>query len=217
MFNHKKREKMPICTCPAATALTSISSMTCASDFGQIQKIAFQRIYSTGTTRNSFTNSAAITALASWQALMTATAGTKIVVTPFVEAPTADGGDAITFGGGNDTLGGVTKNIGRNPITMTFALRQYPQTIIKEMKALECEVGLGVYLFNADGKILAQQDATTATTYYPIPIQSLFVSDLKLNGLETPDENTLSFAFAPNYSDSVAIVTPADFNPIIDL
>ena len=223
MFNHKKREKMPICTCPAATALTSISSMTCANDFGQIQKIAFQRIYSTGTTKNAFvgtgtgTITPTIPLLASWQAFMTATNGTKIVVTPFVEAPTADGGDAITFGGGNDTLGGVTKNIGRNPITMTFALRQYPQSIIKEMKALECEVGLGVYLFNADGKILAQQDATTPTTYYPIPIQSLFVSDLKLNGLETPDENTLSFAFAPNYSDSVAIVTPTDFNPIIDL
>lgn len=213
---------MAICTCPAATALTSISKMECADDFGQIQKIAFQRIYSTGTTKNSFVGTGTplaptITTLAAWQAFLTAAAGTKIVVTPFVEAPTSDGGDAITFGGGNDTLGGVVKNIGRNPINMTFALRQYPQSIIKQMKALECEVGLGVYLFNDKGQILAKQDATTPTTYYPIPIQSLFVGDLKLNGLETPDQNDLSFSFAPNYSDDVAIVTPTDFNPLIDL
>lgn len=197
--------------------------MTCSDDLGQIQKIAFQRIYSSGTTRNAFvgTGSGTITPtiplLASWQALMTATNGTKIVVTPFVEAPTPDGGDPITFGGGNDTIGGVVKNIGRNPINMSFALRQYPQSIIKEMKALQCEVGLGVYLFNGDGKIIALQDPTTPTTYYPIPIQSLFVGDLKPNGLDTPDDNTLSFSFPPNYSDDLAIVSPTDFNPLIDL
>jgi hypothetical protein len=213
---------MQICTCPAATALTAISKMTCADDFGQIQKIAFQRIYSSGTTRNAFVGTGTplaptITALSAWQAFLAAADGTKIVVTPFVEAPTPDGGDAITFGGGNDTIGGVVKNIGRNPINMSFALRQYPQSIIKEMKALQCEVGLGVYLFNGEGQILAVKDPTTPTTFYPIPIQSLFVSDLKLNGLETPDQNDLSFAFAPNYSDNLAIVNPADFNPLIDL
>lgn len=208
---------MPTCTCPAAAAIPSIDKITCAQDFGQIQKIAFQRIYSSGTTRNSFTSSAAITALASWQTLLTATDGTKIAVTPYVENPTPDGGDAITFGGGNQTLGGVVKTIGRNPINMTFDLRQFPQSIIKELKKLMCEVELGVYLFNADGKIAAIQDATTPTTYYPIPIRNLFVGDLMLNGLETPDSNTLSFSFPPDYSDDLAVVTPADFNPLLDL
>ena len=213
---------MPTCTCPAATALTSISKVTCAQDFGQIQKLAFQRIYSSGTTRNSFVGSGTplaptITTLAAWQALLTAANGTKVVVTPYVENPTPDGGDAITFGGGNQTLGGIVKTIGRNPINMTFDLRQLPQNIIKEMKALMCEVELGVYLFNADGKIAAIQDATTPTTYYPIPIRNLFVGDLMLNGLETPDSNTLSFAFPPDYSDNLAVVTPTDFNPLLDL
>lgn len=208
---------MSVCTCPAATAIPAITKMTCAQDFGQIQKIAFQRIYSSGTTRNSFTSSNDIKLLASWQAFMSATAGTKIAVTPYVENPTSDGGDAITFGGGNATLGGITKTIGRNPVNMTFALRQFPQSIIKELKKLQCEVGLGVYLFNADGQILAEQDQTTATTYYPIAIQNLFVGDLMLNGLENPDENALSFAFAPNYSDNLAVVTPTDFNPLLDL
>ena len=213
---------MPTCTCPAAAALTSISKITCAQDFGQIQKMAFQRIYSTGTTRNSFVGTGTplaptITTLAAWQAFLTATAGTKIVVTPYVENPTPDGGDAITFGGGNQTLGGIVKTIGRNPINMSFDLRQFPQSVIKEMKALMCELELGVYLFNADGKIAAIQDQTTPTTYYPIPIRNLFVGDLMLNGLETPDSNALSFSFPPDYSDDLAIVTPTDFNPLLDL
>lgn len=208
---------MPTCTCPAAAAIPSIDKITCAQDFGQIQKIAFQRIYSSGSTRNSFTSTAAITALASWQTLLTATDGTKVAVTPYVENPTPDGGDAITFGGGNQTLGGIVKTIGRNPINMTFDLRQFPQSIIKELKKLMCEVELGVYLFNADGKIAAIQDSDTPTTYYPIPIRNLFVGDLMLNGLETPDSNTLSFSFPPDYSDDLAVVTPADFNPLLDL
>ena len=213
---------MSICNCPAAASLTDIPSMGCAQDFGQIQKIAFQRIHSSGTTLNSFTGGSgsptnAITKKAAWQTKTAASDGTKIVVTPFVEAPTADGGDAITFGGGNDTLGGAVKNIGRNPVNMTFALRQYPQSVIKAMKALICEIDLGVYLFNGDGQILAKQDASTPTTYYPIPIQNLFVGDLMLNGLDNPDENTLTFSFAPNYSDDVAVVTPDDFNPLTEL
>lgn len=208
---------MSVCSCPAAASIPTIGQMECAQDFGQIQKIAFQRIYSAGTTRNSFTSTADIKLLASWQALLTSTSGTKVAVTPYVENPTPDGGDAITYGGGNETLGGVTKVIGRNPVNMTFSLRQFPQSIIKALKELQCEVGLGVYLFNANGQILAQQDPETATTYYPIPIQSLFVGDLMLNGLETPDENALSFSFAPNYSDNLAVVTPTDFNPLLDL
>lgn len=208
---------MVICPCPSAASLPDVPAMECAQDFGQIQKIAFQRIYSAARTRNSFTEAAAITAKASWTAKTAASDGTKIVVTPYVEAPTPDGGDAITYGGGNDSLGGVETIVGRNPVNMSFALRQYPQSIVKALKEMQCEANLGVFFFNDKGQILAQQDETTPTTYYPIPIRSLFVGDLMLNGLETPDENALSFSLLPGYSDDVAIVTPADFNPLLDL
>lgn len=40
---------MAICKCPAAAALPNIPNFTCAESFGQIQKVAFQRLYkSTG-------------------------------------------------------------------------------------------------------------------------------------------------------------------------
>lgn len=214
---------MAICTCPVGTAIPSVPNAGgCPSDFGQIQKIVFQRIFKSGTTKNEFIGGTESTAnpievLTSWTALFSATDGSKMVITPFVEAPTSDGGDAITFGGGNETVGGATRTIGRNPVNMSFALRQIPQAIAKALKGLMCE-NLGVYLINGEGQVLANHPALYASepVYQPIPIQNLFVGDLMLYGLDTPDSNSLSFSFLPNWSDDVEIVT-TEFNPLTDL
>lgn len=203
-----------MCSCPAGAALPAVPNASCPQDFGQTQKIIFQRIFKTAGTKNSFTQSASIKQLSSWTALFSASDGTKCVITPYVEAPTSDGGDAITFGGGNDTVGGTTKVIGRNPVNMSFVMRQMTQDVIKALKGLQCEDELGVYLVNGDGQILALSSADNE--YTPIPIRSLFISDLKLMGLDNPDENALSFSFLPNWSDDAKVVTP-DFNPLTDL
>ena len=205
---------MSMCSCPAGAALPQVPNASCPQNWGQTQKIIFQRIFKTAGTKNSFTQTASIKQLSSWSALFSASDGTKCVITPYVEAPTADGGDAITFGGGNDTVGGTTKVIGRNPVNMSFVMRQMTQDVIKALKGLQCEDELGVYLVNGDGQILAISSAEN--TYTPIPIRSLFISDLKLMGLDNPDENALSFSFLPNWSDDAKVVTP-DFNPLTDL
>ena len=203
-----------MCSCPAGAALPAVPNASCPQNWGQTQKIIFQRIFKTAGTKNSFTQSASIKQLSSWTALFSASDGTKCVITPYVEAPTADGGDAITFGGGNDTVGGTTKVIGRNPVNMSFVMRQMTQDVIKALKGLQCEDELGVYLVNGDGQILAL--SSKDNEYTPIPIRSLFVSDLKLMGLDNPDENALSFSFLPNWSDDAKVVTP-EFNPLTDL
>lgn len=208
------------CQCPGATALPTIPGVVCPEQFGQIQKIAFQRLKDASGTKNKFTNTAAITALASWTAKTSATDGTKIAVSPYIQAPTSEPGDARTFGGGNETLGGFEMIVGRNPTSFSAVLRNMPQSIIKEMKKLECESAsenLGVFLFDDAGRIEAIADPDTEGTYYPIPIRSLFISDKGHGGFETPDSNNLTFAFAPNYSDDLKIITPADFNPLTDL
>lgn len=205
---------MSMCSCPAGAALPQVPNASCPQNFGQTQKIIFQRIFKTAGTKNSFTQSASIKQLSSWSTLFAASDGTKCVITPYVEAPTSDGGDAITFGGGNDTVGGTTKVIGRNPVNMSFVMRQMTQDVIKALKGLQCEDELGVYLVNGDGQILAISSAEN--TYTPIPIRSLFISDLKLMGLDNPDENALSFSFLPNWSDDAVVVTP-EFNPLTDL
>lgn len=208
-----------ICKCPPAQALPDIPGVVCSETFGQIQKVAFQRLTNDSGAKNSFTTAAAIGLLASWTPKLTATDSTKIVVSPYIQAPTAEAGAARTFGGGNETLGGVEEIIGREPTPFTGVIRKVPQSVIKALKELQCESygdNLGIYLFDENGAIGAIQDETTPTTYYPIPIRSLFIGDKTLGGLEAPDSNAISWSFLPNWSDDLAIVA-AEFNPLTDL
>lgn len=208
------------CQCPAATSLTTIPAVACGENFGQIQKVAFQRLRKADGSRNSFTTAASILLKASWTALLSAEDGSKVVVSPYIEAPTSEPGAVRTYGGGNETLGGIEEVLGAEPTAFSAVLRRMPQNVIKIMKELSCESNagnLGVYLFNDNGQIEAIQDPEADTTYYPIPIRSFFVSDKGHGGLENPDSNNISWQFAPNYSDDLKIITPTDFNPLTDL
>lgn len=211
---------MNLCTCPAAAALTTIPSAGCPESFGQIQKIAFQRLRKADGTKNSFTSTASILLKASWTARMAANDGSKIVISPYVQAPTNEAGSPRTFGGGNETLGGVEIIIGREPTTFSAVIRSVQQSIIKAMKDLQCEAqadNLGVYLIDENGAVECVKDESAANTFYPIPIRSLFVGDKSHGGLEAPDSNAIQFAFLPNYSDNLSIQVPTDFNPLTDL
>lgn len=205
-----------ICTCPAATALKSITAVSCPENFGQLQKIAFQRMSASGV-KNSFTSVTPIGTLASWTALKSAADSTKIVISPFVNAPAFEAGAARTYGGGNDTLGGKVEILGAEPTTFNGVLRKMPSATVRDLKALMCEPDLGAFFFFENGTIAAIQDPNTATTYYPIPIQSLFVGDKAIGGLETPDQNVISFSLAEGWSDHLAVAVPTDFNPLTDL
>ena len=217
---------MQLCACPAATALTTIPAATCAESFGQIQKVAFMRLKKADGTVNTFVDGSGtgIDKKAAWTAKMALTDGGKAVISPYIQAPTQDGGDARTFGGGNETLGGVEIVIGRNPMNFSGVMRGVPQSIIKVMKSLQCEAqgdNLGVILFDENGNIEAIKKVTSGTPdtveYLPIPIRSLFIGDKVHGGLEAPDNNAISWKFLPNYSDDLAIVQPDDFNPLTDL
>ena len=209
-----------ICKCPAGATLPDVPAITCSESFGQVQKVAFQRLMKDDGSKNSFTSEKAITALASWTPLLSAGDSTKIVVSPYIQAPTAEAGAPRTFGGGNETLGGVEEIIGREPTPFTAVMRKMPQSLIKALKGLQCESdsqNLGVYLFDENGAIGALQDPTKATTHYPIPIRSLFIGDKTLVGFETPDSNAIQWSFLPNWSDDLAIIVPEGFNPLTDL
>lgn len=200
--------------------MPDIPVSNCPESFGQIQKVAFQRLYKSTGEKNSFKTDAGIEKKASWTPLLSADDDTKIVISPYIQAPTAEAGAARTFGGGNETLGGVEEIVGREPTPFTGVMRKLPQKIIKALKELQCESwgdNLGVYLFDENGAIGAIQDAKTATTHYPIPIHSLFIGDKTLGGYEAPDSNNIQWAFLPNWSDDLAIIVPEDFNPLTDL
>ena len=206
-----------ICSCPAAAALESIPTVTCPETFGQIQKVAFQRLKQADGTINAFATETAIKTLANWTALLTAADGTKIVVSPYINAPADSGGDARMTSGGNDDLGGIAEVLGGNPVQFTGSLRAVPQSIIKTMKELMCEAragNLGVFLFDENGKIEAIKNADD--TYSPIPIRGLFIGSKIHGNFDAKDSNAISWYYADNYSDDLAIVTPT-FNPLTAL
>lgn len=205
-----------VCGCPVAAALPDVKIPVCAVDFKQTQKVIFQRLKSASGVVNKIADP---TVKASWTALLSAADGTKAVVSPYISGPTTEPGGAKSFGGGNATVGGVEIVIGKDPTSFTCNLFSMPQDTIAALKQMSCEE-LGVYLINQHGQIgcIKKETGTPGTfEYMPIPIRSLFISDLKLGGLEEPDANTMSWSFEPNWSDKFAIVTPTDFNAVTDL
>lgn len=218
-----KKRLIMICECPAAAVIPTIPVANCVESFGQIQKVAFQRLVKENGTKNAFDSAAElkndIKVLASWTRFISANDSTKIAISPYIQAPTAEGGAPRTYGGGNDTLGGVEEIIGREVTPFTGVIRKSPQNIIKALKELQCESwadNLGVFLFDENGAIGAIKDTAVATKFYPIPIRALFIGDKTLGGLEAPDSNAIQWSFLPNWSDDLVIIAPG-FNPLTDL
>lgn len=217
-----------ICQCPAATYITTIPNVQCPENFGQIQKVAFQRLRNADGTANTFAkvtgtpDSASIILKANWVSKMSATDGSKIVVSPYINAPADSGGDARMSSGGNDDLGGIPVVLGGNPVQFAGQLRAIPQDVIAIMKELQCEAAagnLGVYLFDENGNIEAIKDPSDAAglTFKPIPIRALFIGSKIHGNYDAKDMNNISWQYPDNYSDNLDIVTPSDFNPLTDL
>ena len=212
-----------ICQCPAAAALTTIPNVACPVNFGQIQKVAFQRLRKADGTPNEFNENTTptmdIVELASWTPLLVAADGSKIVVSPYINAPADSGGDARMSSGGNDDLGGIPVVLGGNPVQFDGSLRSIPQSVIKTMKELQCEAAagnLGVFLFDENGKIEAIDANEDGTIFRPIPIRALFIGSKIHGNYDAKDSNAISWQYPDNYSDKLIIVTPR-FNPLTDL
>lgn len=217
---------MITCPCPADAHLQDVPCVKCPERFGQIQKVAFQRLTDDSGKRNKFSNSVGwdvIDDISAWQSAMTSATSAKIVISPYIYSPTQETGAPRTFGGGNDSLGGVEEIIGREPSAFTGSLRNIPQSVAKVLKTLQCESeagNLGVYLIDENGNVegLSDPDATSSDGYiYPIPIRAFFVGDKVHGGIDNPDTNAIQWSFLPNYSDELHIFPITTFNPLTDL
>lgn len=203
------------CGCPAGAHIADLDIAPCKESLGQIQKVAFQRVNSAPGTLNAVTDP---TKKASFATLFAANDSTKMVVSPYINGPTTEPGAARTFGGGNQTLGGIEITIGREPTTFSGVLYEESQVTIAALKKYMCE-NLGVWLVDENGNIGCLADnPKKPTKYMPIPIGKLFVGDKKLGGFEEPDSNTIEWSFFPNWSDKLVIVKrdTMDFNPLTD-
>ncbi len=206
------------CGCPAGAHLADLAIAECKESLGQIQKVIIQRRYSSQGVLNTI-SAANIAKKTDMAALAAAADGTKIIISPYIQNPTTTPGEARTFGGGNQTLGGIEIVIGREPTTFEGIIYQEKQSTIKTMKEYSCEE-IGVYLIDENGNIGAIADnPSSPTTYSPIPLRSFFVGDKNLGGYEEPDSNTIRWSFLPNWSDNLVIIKQdtLDYNPLTDL
>lgn len=218
----KSRQLMSVlCTCPAASEIPDIPILDCIENMGQVWKAVFQRKFSTGSTRNGFTiTSVNPNLLASWTTVLAASDGTKVVQTPFFDNPVSEPGAARTYGGGNETRGGIARIVGKEPQGFAVEFLDTSQQSIVAIKDMQCQGEMGVYLINEFGKIIGiTDDLATPTVFRPIPIAigTLFVSDKGFGGLVAPDKNMVNWQFLPNWSDYLHIVTPSNFDALTQL
>ena len=141
-----------------------------------------------------------------------------MIVSPYIQNPTTEPGEARTFGGGNQTLGGIEIVIGREPTNFTGVIYQEAQSVIKTLKSYSCEK-IGVFLIDENGNIGAIDEVGDGENYLPIPVDKFFVGDKNLGGYEEPDSNTISWSFYPNWSDNLVLIKAdtLDYNPLTDL
>lgn len=205
------------CGCPAGEHLNDLEIAECKESFGQIQKVIFTRIFSSAGDRNKISKES-ITKKTLMEAFFAARDGSKLIISPYIQNPTTEPGEARTFGGGNQTLGGVEIVIGREPTTFTGVIYQESQSVIKTLKSYSCEK-IGVFLIDENGNIGAIDPDGKAESYEPIPIDKFFVGDKNLGGYEEPDSNTISWSFYPNWSDNLVLIKAdtLNYNPLTEL
>jgi hypothetical protein len=154
---------------------------------------------------------------------MAAVDGTKVIVTPFIDAPTPETGKVKEYGSGNEIRNGIPIPFGKDPTKFTCKLLSVSDSIIRNIKTLESET-ISVAFVNEKGQIVAKP--TVAATglpssspsgtdiYVGFPAYSFHVSDLNLGGLEAPDYHEITFQLKPDWSDYRKIITPTDFSAL---
>lgn len=206
------------CGCPVGSSLETLKDQQCKSSFGQIQKLLFQR-RTDGHGALNLIAAADIVKKVTWEGLIGAADDTAVTVSPELSNPETEPGAARTFGGDNQTAGGIQIIVGREATQFTGAFYELDQSIIKTMKSYQCE-DLTVYFVDEYGNIgCIAHTSGNSTSYSGVPVKSFFIGDKDFGGLTDPDSNTISFNMLPNWSDDFAIVKQStmDFNPLTDL
>jgi hypothetical protein len=203
---------LSIYECPLPAAITDIPAFLCGEDFGQIQKIVFQRRQSVPT----FATLAAAQLLAAWTPLLAAIDDTKAQTTPFFENFVIPGVTAITEGGDdNTTLDGVAVVTGRSTPLATGNFRSLPADIFTAIEKYNGEPNLTVFFINEYEKVIGHSE--NGTTFEGIPITEFFIGDKDASGKNTNSKNLFQFALRAGWTKKVKFMTPTDFNPRYDL
>lgn len=208
------------CACPPGAALALPADDECLERLGQIQKIMIQRTTIAGVV-NEFTIATADPALqATWDTELALSTSGKVIISPYIANPENEAGEARTRGGGNASVGGAEQVIGSTHSGFSAEFHDVAAEVMETWKAYACEKELSIYLINEHGQIIGlTDDHTTPLIFKGIPISpsSFFVSGKKLGMYEEVDMNFLNWSFPPDWDNKLHIITPTDFDALIDL
>lgn len=202
----------PLFLCPPSAALTTIPLQDCPENWGQFQRIAFQRKQATP----SFT-SATIKVAATWTPLLVAVADTKIVITPFISGLTIPPGEVLKEGGNdNSTINGIPRIVGlgfvpvtAQPQSLKTAVRAALQLLGSESSVTPGATNLWMYPINQYGQILANSDGSGIDVY------NVMGGDVGSEGFGKLNTINWGFDLAGGWSKDATLFTPtAPFKPL---
>jgi hypothetical protein len=182
-------------------------------NLGEVQRIYFQRTYSSGTTENKFTiASANPNVIATWTTPLAAVDGTKVLApNTIIHAPSFSKGNKIEFGGNGETAGGIPIAMGAEPGVFTCNLLYRAAQTVEGFIDLQGE-NLSVFFELEDGRIIGQVDDNgTPTIFKGIKIEQIFIGDREGDSRTQPGFNVLEFYLPYRWSKYLYAVTPSDF------
>lgn len=203
------------CACPQPAAIGNIGAFTCGENLGQIQKLIFQRRQAADALPFAVNPPAEYD---SWEAFFTALGVTKMQITPNFEAFVIPAVEAITEGGDdNTTLDGNSVIVGASQVAVTGNFRMIPASILRALKAYNCEGDLTVYMVNEFSQIIGRSLTNDIVGFQGIPITEWFIGDGGNEGKNTHDKTMFRFNFRYGWRDYLYKVTPTDFDPRFEL
>lgn len=201
------------CSCPLGTALSDPTAPTCLEDLGEIRAFALQRTRN-GTALNNIVVGTDDPALkATWTALTGAVDATHVVFLADIAEMEITGGEAREVGTGQ---GGVPLIKGSTPATLSAQFQQIEQDVIRSYREYQCEPELSMFMINEFGQIIGLKDAEPMVNFRGIPLKSFFVGSKVLGGYSGYDFNPVSWSFLDGWSDYLTVITPTDFDPLVE-
>ena len=200
-----------IINCPLPDAIPNGVETDCPEIFGQISKIAFQKIQSAP----SFTKTT-VGLKATWTPLLTAVGDTKVVLSPLISNFVIPASALLSEGGNdNTTINGIRNVRGLGTVTATGILKNITaltkkaiQDLFPFTKAPAPGITLlWAYFITTDGKVICKSNGEG------FPVYNLALTDPKLEGFNKDNDFDLSLDMEGGWSDDFMTVH-TDFKPM---
>lgn len=202
-------------SCPLPAALGSVPETSCPVIFGQISKIAIQRIQAVP----SFTLLTAILK-ATWTPHLAAVDDEKIVLTPMISNLVLPASELLSEGGNdNTTVNGIRNVRGLGSLTVTGQILNISEATKAALQALFAEsksptpgaTNLWGYFLTTDGKVIGKKEGANLAG---IPLYNLALTDPGSEGFNKDNVFNFSFDLEGGWSDGFEVLKTTDIKPL---